>query len=412
MVGIKRLRYGDEPVRLLIYSQDGLGLGHLQRTRSIAREVLALAPESAVLIVADSPAGPFFAPLPGLDYLKIPTVIKTGPSWRTHTLPLDVRGVFRLRSKILLEAFNEFRPDAVLVDHMPVGALGELKPTLDRARQRPCRLFLGLRDVLDAPQVICQTWSECDAYTYLAYYQEVFVYGCRRIYDADIAYQLSPFAQRIRYCNYVCSQPEHDPPTRAPEEPFVLVMGGGGHDALGVAKTFLQAAPLLARQERFRATLLTGPTMSPLDRQALAAQWGFPAVQIASHAEDISALLARASVVVCMAGYNSLCEVLAWRKKALVIPRAGPSAEQRMRSRLFAERHLIRLLNPDDLTPERLAEDLLQLLGEEGLPDLASIPPLDGAQRAAAVLVQSATPDRLYATGGQTFRAASLKRVP
>ena len=35
--------------RLLIYSQDGMGLGHLRRTRNIAREVLAMQPECQVL---------------------------------------------------------------------------------------------------------------------------------------------------------------------------------------------------------------------------------------------------------------------------------------------------------------------------------------------------------------------------
>ena len=88
-----------------------------------------------------------------------------------------------------------------------------------------------------------------------------------------------------------------------------------------------------------------------------------------------------------MAGYNSLCEVLAWRKKALVVPRAGPSAEQRIRSQVFSQRSLVRMLDPDNLTPERMAQELMQLLTDDNIPNLDNIPPLDGAQQAALALL-------------------------
>jgi predicted glycosyltransferase len=59
-----------------------------------------------------------------------------------------------------------------------------------------------------------------------------------------------------------------------------------------------------------------------------------------------------------MAGYNTLSEVLSLNKRALVVPRAGPSAEQRMRAGLFANRGLLEMLDPSDLTPELMAQRL------------------------------------------------------
>ena len=56
-------------MRLLVYSQDGMGLGHLRRTGNIAQEVLARVPDANVLILADSRATPIFPPHPGIDYL-------------------------------------------------------------------------------------------------------------------------------------------------------------------------------------------------------------------------------------------------------------------------------------------------------------------------------------------------------
>lgn len=376
--------------RLLIYSQDGMGLGHLRRTRNIAREVLAWQPECNILILADSPVVPFFSPLGGVDYLKLPTIIKTGDvTWQSSMLSWNITEAVNLRAKVIREVFCEFRPDAVLVDHMPIGALGELKLLLESRMQRTqhARFFLGLRDVLDAPEVIQRVWRGSGAYDYLGLYDAVLIYGSRQIYAAESAYQLTPHAHQVIYCNYVVPRMHTMAPLYATDEPFILVMGGGGKDSFPVAHTFLQAFSPRLHDMRLRALILTGPNMSPAERADLTAQAADYPVEILSSTEDATLLLQQAAAVVTMAGYNSLCEVLALRKKALVIPRSGPSAEQRIRSQIFSQQSLIRMLDPDDLTPERLAHELQQLLTDDTIPNPANIPPLDGAQRAARLLL-------------------------
>ena len=376
-------------MRLLIYSQDSMGLGHLRRTYNIATEVLARKPDSSILIMCDSPATPFFVPLQGMDYLKLPTIVKRSrDEWQTNTLPLDIKDVLELRSKLILETFHAFSPNVVLVDHMPLGALGELKLLLDSATQaaRPPRLFLGLRDVLEDPKVIRRAWTEAGAYAYLKYYDTVLIYGSRGIYDAVSAYDLASYAQRLVYCNYVASKPQANLAIPSSDEPLILVMGGGGADAFPMAKAFLDAVPVLSQNLRFQALVLTGSNMPDYHREALIAQSASKPVHVKTSPEDAIPLLQKASVVVTMAGYNSLCEVMQLQKKALVIPRNGPSAEQRIRSRLFAQRQLIRMLEIGELTPDRLAQEITQLLMEDDTPNIANVPPLDGAERAAMVI--------------------------
>src|SRR6185503_1919158 len=75
--------------RLLIYSQDGQGLGHLRRTSAIAAEFLRASPDACVLTVSDSPLGTFFGIAPNQDYLKLPSLVKTGAGvWHSLSLPL------------------------------------------------------------------------------------------------------------------------------------------------------------------------------------------------------------------------------------------------------------------------------------------------------------------------------------
>jgi len=387
-------------MRLLVYSQDGMGLGHLRRTRNIALELLAGQRECSVLTIADSPVAPFFTRLPGVAYLKLPTIVKAGAlAWQAGSPDIDA--AVRSRSATILEAFRDFRPDVVLVDHMPVGALGELKPLLNEAAalpERP-RLVLGLRDILDDPATIAEAWSAQDAYRYLELYDAVAIYGCRDVFDAEEAYGLALRARSVTFCNYVAPRAEDVSPAANATTPFVLVMGGGGADAFPMAHAFLDALPSVLETTEARALIVTGPNMPAAERERLAAQSAGLPVQVETSVADATALLQGASAVVTMGGYNSLCEVLRWRKKALVVPRPAPSAEQRMRARLFAARGLIRVLDPDDLTPQRLASELIALLSEDGIPDEASIPPLDGARRAARLLLNGAAAVEATAAG-------------
>src|SRR5207245_8504912 len=287
-------------MRLCMYSQDGLGLGHLRRTRNIARAVLRREPDCNILMVTDSPATPFFPPLTRLDYVKLPTIVRTSESsWRPGSLCLPIDDIVGLRSGLILEAFEGFAPDVILVDHMPVGALGELKPLLEavtRAASRP-RLFLGLRDILGSPEANSRAWTVLDAYAYLRHYDSVLISGCRDIYDAESAYQLTDSARKVTYCNYVSSDAGGTGSHDTPDEPVLLAMGGGGHDFFPIARAFLEAVPILVQSIQLRPVILTGPNMASSEREALLAQSARYDVQVLHNAEDATPWLQRSSAV-------------------------------------------------------------------------------------------------------------------
>jgi len=388
--------------RLLMYSQDGTGLGHLRRSFNIATELRRRNPRCDVLIVADSPAVSIVGCAPGIDLVKLPTILKTGTTtWASATLSMPARRLVQMRAQLMLHAFTEFAPDAVLVDHMPVGALGELKPVLDSAiaRARPPRLFLGLRDILDRPERIRRAWRQTGAYDYLPAYDAVLIYGSRSVFDATSAYGLTD-AQAIEYCNYVARPRRAVAPTDMPAAPFMLMMGGGGGDAYPLASAFADATRAVHEVTGAAAVILPGPNMSAAEAARLVRR-APRSVRVVTGCPDAAGWIPGAAALVTMAGYNSLCEVLAWEKKAVVVPRTGPSAEQRMRSTLFSRRSLIRAIQPERLTAERLGARLNRLLAEEDVPNLANIPPLNGAQRAAETLL-----DRVQARSRRRRAAA------
>jgi len=59
-----------------------------------------------------------------------------------------------------------------------------------------------------------------------------------------------------------------------------------------------------------------------------------------------------------MAGYNTVSEIVSFKKRAVVVPRVHPAAEQLVRARRFADLGLVRMLHPNDATPDLLAESV------------------------------------------------------
>lgn len=375
--------------RLLVYSQDGLGLGHLRRTSSLVTEFLGALPNACVLTISDSPLGKFFATEPNHDYLKLPSIQKLRPGdWRAVSLPVPFPEVLALRSRLIRSVALSFRPDVLLVDHMPHGAMGELGATLDVLRDMPVRTVLGLRDILDAPHVIRRRWLLEGAYEAVAsYYDEVLVYGSREVFDHVRQYAWpEESAGRVRYCGYVSPPPEARRPqsvrsrhlAHSPSAKFIVGMVGAGADGHVLLRTLVDALPAINRAQPCVVVLVTGPFMPEADRRDLKERARGLPVHIRHAVDDSRSYIGAADLVLSMAGYNTTVEILSLGRPALLVPREGPSAEQRLRAQLFAERGWVRFLTPEQLEPHALAEAVLGCLAEHPRGPSEVGPNLDG----------------------------------
>ena len=113
---------------------------------------------------------------------------------------------------------------------------------------------------------------------------------------------------------------------------------------------------------------------------------GLP-VRILSSVDDTHSFLEAADLVVAMAGYNTTVEILQSGKRAILIPRRGPSAEQRTRAQLFAARGWIEMLDPDDLDVDALAPLVIKSLSLGHYMSADNRPDLHGVHVAAQTLV-------------------------
>lgn len=84
--------------------------------------------------------------------------------------------------------------------------------------------------------------------------------------------------------------------------------------------------------------------------------------------EEMADAYACADVLISRAGSNALCEILALRKPALLIPypREASRGDQILNAESFASRGLSRVLQQSDMTPERLSEEIVSLYHDRG----------------------------------------------
>jgi predicted glycosyltransferase len=357
--------------RLLIYSHDSFGLGHLRRCRAIAHHLVDRFAQLSVLILSGSPIIGSFDFKPRVDFVRVPGVIKLrNGEYTALNLRLGIDETLEIRRSIIHHTAEMFAPDLFLVDKEPLGLRGEVRSTLELLSARGTRCVLGLRDVMDEPSSLLEEWQRKGVFPALELlFDEIWVYGLPAIFDPlrEIP-GMAALAAKTRFTGYLRRSmaanasvpPEHELPRR----PFILVTPGGGGDGAELVDWVLAAYesdPGLPHH----AVLLLGPFMPTEQRlafqQRVALQPRLRAITFEAHVEP---LFDRAAAVVAMGGYNTFCEILSFGKPALLVPRTLPRLEQHLRAERAQRLGLIRMLANDGArSPERMARCLHELPG-------------------------------------------------
>ena len=118
--------------RVLIYSHDSFGLGHLRRCRAIAHAMVGDTDNLTVLILSGSPIIGSFDFRTRVDFVRVPGVIKLrNGEYTSLNLLLDTDQTMAMRESIMKHTADIFDPDIFLVDKEPLGLRGEVRETIE-----------------------------------------------------------------------------------------------------------------------------------------------------------------------------------------------------------------------------------------------------------------------------------------
>ena len=110
-----------EHARVLMYSHDTYGLGHLRRNLLLAETLCGLPEQPAILVATGSPRTQAFELPDHCDTFKLPAVTKTSDGrYAARSLPVSIEEVTRMRGDLIVSAYRAFDPDLIVVDRNPL----------------------------------------------------------------------------------------------------------------------------------------------------------------------------------------------------------------------------------------------------------------------------------------------------
>ena len=357
-----------EHARILMYSHDTFGLGHLRRCRTIAHALVEDYRGLSILIVSGSTIAGAFEYKARVDFVKIPSVIKLrNGEYTPLDRHIDLQETLVMRESILKHTAETFQPDIFIVDKEPLGWHGEVEKTLTYLKAKGTMLVLGLREVMDAPYLLEAEWKKRDVLRKVGQlYDAIWVYGPADFYNPltglDVPKSVS---SKMDFVGFLQRHISHDElPDHRPEGEYILVTPGGGGDGAELIHNVLDAYrhdPEL----KYQAFVVLGPYMPARQRQKLIRKGKkIDRIRIIEFDNRMEDLVSGAKAVVAMGGYNTYCEILSFDKPALIVPRIRPREEQLIRTRRAVELGLVDMLLPEEAADvARMARALSALPG-------------------------------------------------
>ncbi|GGE94452.1 hypothetical protein H1W37_04815 [Stappia taiwanensis] len=356
--------------KILIYSHDSFGLGHLRRCRAISHALARRFSDMSVLILSGSPIIGSFEFRTQVDFVRIPGVIKLrNGEYTPLSLSLNIEQILAIRSSIIEHTAQVFDPDILIVDKEPLGLRGEILGTLEMLKKRGnTRLILGLRDVMDDPQVLREEWTRKNVDPALKdLYDEIWVYGPPDLHNPlagmGLPQEVHDKAINTGYLRrHVPNDARITEPLPFDDEPYILVTPGGGGDGVEMVDWVMRAYEARS-QPLFPALIVLGPFMP--------ASAATDFLERAEHLRDVHILrflptiepyMAGARAIVGMGGYNTFCEILSFDKPTLMVPRVIPRREQSIRAMRAETIGLLKVLPIDEYPDvDKMIDALVQL---------------------------------------------------
>jgi predicted glycosyltransferase/nucleoside-diphosphate-sugar epimerase len=388
---------------IMLYSHDTYGLGHLRRNLAIAHGLLQRAPDLRVTLLTGSPLASRWVGSDRIAVVQLAPAVKVGVEAYEPAESRSLSGLQAERAGIISSTLYRLRPDVFLVDHAPLGMKGELRMALDMATELlpATRRVLGLRDILDDGDNVRRVWAEQGIVDVLRrVYQRILVYGSKDLFDVEREYGLPDDVRRkIRFTGYLAKPRQFERPASTPAawiqaaaegQYRYLVMGGGGGDAADVYRAFFQAWPRIQATCPGRALVVTGPLMDEPTRASIQHAAKLVEVDTMASSQNMLGLIGMADVVVAMAGYNTVVETLAARRRLVLCPRMVHRREQRIRAGIVEQLGLAHVVQLDYAAAwQQLANAIIDVVEHPPSSKSWDAIDLDGVDRVVDELLQA-----------------------
>ncbi len=363
-------------MKILIYCQHVLGMGHFFRTLEIAR---TFASHTVILVTG---GGDIPVQLPAfIRQICLPGLMMDQSFSALHSLlpGKTIDQIKEERQKILWDLFETQQPDLFLVELYPFGRKAfrfELDPLLEKIRKnntrkdKTCKVFCSLRDIL-VEKIDRAVYEARVTQTLNQSFDALLIHSDPEAVKLESCFSsMATIRIPVVYTGFVTPFP--DPGKRdgirrslgvSPKESLVVVSAGGGNVggdllvATGLAHEFLET------RASVKMLLITGPYMDDRERNQIKAL-ATENIRVVEFYPEFVSLLHAADLSVSMGGYNTLMNCLAARVPALIMP-FDQNREQKMRMDRLHSYGALFLLARQEIKPAVLARRIQERLDKQ-----------------------------------------------
>lgn len=379
-------------MKIFVYCQHVLGIGHFFRTLEICRHLVS---HDVVLIVGGTL--PDLALPSHIRSISLPALMMDPKFTRLHAqAPTEtVSEILQRRKTLLFEAFRRERPDMFVIELYPFGRKAfrfELDPILESIASGAlprCTVICSLRDILVEKQDT-QAYEDRVIRILNRWFDGLLVHADPDWISLDETFsRVKDIAPPVVYTGFVAQRPTPGNRERIRQhlelgasERLIVISAGGGNVGGKLCEAATAAFRFLPKDGGFIGKVFTGPFLDEADFRRIAAN-APPNVHVERFTPEFPAFLAAADLSISMAGYNTCMNILATGVKALVFP-FSQNREQEMRTKRLAEKGFVHELQERDLPADRLADKIMAAIAS--WPERSELPCLEGAAHTASVL--------------------------
>jgi predicted glycosyltransferase len=352
--------------RILVYTHNSVGMGHAFRTLAVLTGIKRHRPDIDFLVLSGSSIPHLFTSH-GIEAVKLPSIKKEvdkpgSPLRPRYLTSMDAQAVFDYRQRVILETFEFFSPDVVMVEHYLGGLMNEALPLIRRkpAGNRFTREWMlvhlsrGICPTLESTQQHSSPLSaelSAEAIDTARQFDLIYVLEDPGRVDPNHKFlgNIPDLRSKIHYLGPITIKTLQELPPRREiirrlglrDKRIILLSLGRHGPILQMAGAILSALRKRLIQDDCQIVMVLDPYLDDALAHTLAERMLDEDIRVLSFTPHLIDLINISELVICRAGYNIVNEVLLTGVASLVIPERHPGAEQEHRAKLIGQENII-----------------------------------------------------------------------
>jgi predicted glycosyltransferase len=354
--------------KVMFYCQHILGMGHLIRSVEIVK---GLIPDFQVCFINGGQVIPEFEFPLEIEVINIPAV-KTDSEFnelRPVDSSLTMAEAETIRTNMLLETCDRFQPDILIIELYPFGRRRfsfELIPLIEKAKAMGTKIVSSVRDIVVTKQNQ-QRHEEKVCRLINKYFDLLLIHGDPNFVKLNLSFsRINDLTCPVHYTGYVV-QPLPDKRTITLDKPTILVSVGGGRFGHDLLECIANAAPILKDKIPHHIQVFTGafsPEEVLFKLQDLTKD--LDNITCDRYTTNLLDYMQQADLSIGMGGYNTTMNILSTDIKAMMMAFQGSNdKEQETRLQKLDSLGRVKMIQPEDLQPEKFANQITSYLQQD-----------------------------------------------